>query len=125
MTEFEIESVKKVIINDLIQEDLETFLYTCRIGNTVSAIWVDGIIIILVLTPSSFTETGVKMHADGIRIYEQVIFVKYPKYTKTIKWNGGTYELALRSYKNFPRFKEFAKWIKSQPEWAMTPETTS
>ena len=39
MTEFEIESVKKVIINDLIQEDLETFLYTCRIGNTVSAIW--------------------------------------------------------------------------------------
>ncbi len=124
MTEFEIKSVNKVIINDLIQEDLETFLYTCRIGNTVSAIWVDGIIIILVLTPSSFTETDAKMHTDGIRIYEQVIFVKYPKYEKTIKWNGGTYELALRNYTNFARFREFARWIKSQPEWNIVPEKT-
>ena len=56
------------------------------------------------------------------KIYEKVVFVKYPKYTKTVKWNGGNFELGLRNYKNFPRFVELAKWIKTQPVWNETLE---
>lgn len=121
MTEFKIKPVKEVIVNDLIHDDLENFLHICRISQVQSAIWVDGIIILLVFFP--FTETSSKQHMGGIRNYERVAFVKYPKYTKTVKWNGGNYELPLRNYNNFPRFKEFAKWIKSQSEWNTTPET--
>ena len=120
MTEFKIKPVKEVIITDLFQEEIENFLYTCRIVGMQSAIWVEGMIMLLV--PSPATEKNVERYYEGIRIYERVVFVKYPKYTKTVKWNGGNYELALRNYKNYPRFREFGKWIKSQSAWKTTPE---
>jgi len=104
-----------MIVSDLVQEDLESFLYTCRISNIPNAIWVDGIIIILLFAENS--EKNTERLFNGLRLYERVIFVKYPKYSKTIKWNGGSYELALRNYKNFPRFVELANWIKTQPVW--------
>ena len=119
MTEFKIKPVKEVNVNDLVQDELEDFLYLCRISQVTSAIWVDGVIILLGIVP--FTETYAKIHAEGIRNYERVTFVKFPKYEKTVKWNGGNYELPLRNYSNFLRFKEFAKWIKSQPEWNTIP----
>lgn len=106
---------QRMIVSDLVQEDLESFLYTCRISNIPNAIWVDGIIIILLFAENS--EKNTERLFNGLRLYERVIFVKYPKYSKTIKWNGGSYELALRNYKNFPRFVELANWIKTQPVW--------
>ena len=115
MTEFKIKPVKEILITDLIQEDLENFLYISRVSNASSAIWVEGMIIGLL--PSPTTEKNVERYFEGTRIYERVVFVKYPKYTKTVKWNGGNYELALRNYKNIPRFVELAKWIKTQPVW--------
>jgi len=115
VTEFTIKPIKEIIINDLIQEDLESFLYTCRISGIPNAIWVDEIVIILVTADHS--EKNTERRYDGFRMYEKVIFVKYPKYSKTIKWNGGSYELGLRNYTNFPRFVELAWWIKTQPVW--------
>ena len=120
MTEFKINPVKEVIITDLNQDDLENFLYICRISGIHTAIWVEGMIILLVASPP--TEKNVERYFEGIRIYEKVIFVKYPKYTKTVTWNSGSYELPLRNYINIPRFRELAKWIKSQPIWKTTPE---
>lgn len=121
MTEFKIKPVKEILITDLVQEDLENFLYISRVSNASSAIWVEGMIIGLL--PSPTTEKNVERYFEGTRIYERVVFVKYPKYTKTVKWNGGSYELALRNYKNIPRFCELAKWIKTQPVWNETLET--
>ena len=123
MTEFRTEPVKEVIVNELIQEDIENFLHQSRIGGAISAMWVDGIIIALLT--ASLTESHAKKFLDGTRIYEKVIFVKYPKYTKSVKWNGGNYELALRNYKNNPRFVRFAKWIKSQSVWNVPLEVSS
>ena len=120
MTEFKIKPVKEVIVNDLNQEDLQNLLYICRISNISTAIWVEGMIIVLMSAPS--TGKNVERFFDGIRIYEKVFFVKYPKYTKTVKWNGGNYELPLRNYQNFSRFREFGRWIKSQSAWKTTPE---
>jgi len=120
MIEFKIKPVKEVLITDLIQDDLENFLYISRVSNASSAIWVEDMIIGLL--PSPTTEKNVERYFEGIRIYEKVVFVKYPKYTKTVKWNGGNFELGLRNYKNFPRFVELAKWIKTQPVWNETLE---
>ena len=120
MTEFRIKPIKEVLITDLIQDDLENFLYINRVINNSSAIWVEGMIIGLL--PSPATEKNVERYFEGTRIYEKVVFVKYPKYTKTVKWNGGTYELPLRNYMNMPRFRELAKWIKTQPVWETIPE---
>ena len=120
MTEFKIKPVEKVFITDLIQDELENFLYICRISNIPSAIWVEGMIILLV--PAIQTDKNVERQLEGSRIYEKVVFVKYPKYEQTVKWNGGIYELPLRNYKNLPRFRELAKWIKSQPVWKTKPE---
>ena len=115
LTLFTIKPVEEVLIADLIQDDLENFLYISRVSNASSAIWVEDMIIGLL--PSPTTEKNVERYFEGIRIYEKVVFVKYPKYTKTVKWNGGNFELGLRNYKNFPRFVELAKWIKTQPVW--------
>ena len=120
MTEFKMKPVKEVLITDLIHEEIENFLYMCRISNIPTAIWVEGIIILL--TPSMNTEKNVERQFEGIRMYDKLIFVKYPKYTKTVKWNGGIYELPLRNYMNIQRFRELAKWVKSQPVWETVPE---
>ena len=120
MTEFKIKPVKEVMITDLIQEDLQNFLYFCRISNVPTAIWVEGMI--LLIETSRMTEKNEERVFEGCRIYEKVVFVKYPKYTATTKWNGGNYDLPLRNYMNMPRFRELAKWIKSQPVWEITPE---
>ena len=69
-----------------------------------------------------FSDTLAKMSIKGIKYYEKLIFVKHPKYVKSVKWNGGNYELMLRNYDNHPRFKELAKWIKSQPAWKIKTE---
>jgi hypothetical protein len=115
LTVFTLKPVKEVIVTELVQEDLEIFLFSCRIGSVSNVIWVDGMIIILIL--STPTEKNVERYFEGYRIYEKIIFVKYPKYSKTVKWNGGSFELALKNYKNHPRFVELAKWIKTQSVW--------
>jgi hypothetical protein len=115
LTLFTIKPVEEVLIADLIQDDLENFLYISRVSNASSAIWVDGMII--GLHPSPPAEKNVERYFEGTRIYERVVFVKYPKYAKTVKWNGGIFELPLRNYKNISRFCELAKWIKTQPVW--------
>ena len=120
MTEFKLEPIQQMIIHDLIHDDLENFLYLNYVGNVISAISVEGIIIGLeaLVSHQISSEQSIK----NIKHYEKIVFVKYPKYTKSVKWNGGSYELVLRNYENYPRFVELAKWIKSQPIWKTTPE---
>lgn len=120
MTEFRIEPINEVIVNDLHQDSLDNFLYSYRCFGITTAIWVDGIIIQLVVNPK--TKLFQKYDLIGKRLYEQIIFVKYPEYTKTVKSGKENYEIALRNYNNFPRFRELVKWIKSQPIWKEIPE---
>ena len=120
MTEFKLEPIQQMIIHDLIHDDVENFLHVCYVGNVISAIWVDGIII--GLEPLASSQTDAEQSIKNLKYYEKMVFVKYSKYTKSVKWNGGNYELVLRNYENYPRFVELAKWIKSQPIWKTTPE---
>ncbi len=120
MTEFRIEPINEVIVTDLHQDSLDNFLYSYRCFGITTAIWVDGIIIQLVV--NSKNKLFEKYDLIGKRLYEQVIFVKYPEYKKTVKLGDENYEIALRNYNNFPRFRELAKWIKTQPVWETIPE---
>ena len=122
MTEFRMKPIKEVLVSEVVQERLENFLYTCRITNAPNAIWTEGMIILVF--PARATEKIVEREFEGNRIYELVVFVKYPQYSKTVKWNGGTFELPLRNYTNYPRFCELANWIKSQPVWNESGEET-
>ena len=116
MTEFISEPVKKVIIQDLVHESLDNFLYRCYTFDETSASWIDGMIILVFEEQSNF-EIGFEKSINGIRYYERVLFVKYPKYAKSIKWNGGNFEILLRNDSNYCQLKKLATWIKSQPEW--------
>ncbi len=120
MIEFKLEPIKQMIITNLVQESLEIFLYHKYTFSRIVSIWIDGMIIEL----SSYTSCNqeYKDMTNGISYYEELIFVKYPKYTKSVRWNGGNYELMLLNYNNDPRYKALAKWIKSQPIWKTTPE---
>ena len=120
MTKFKIEPINEVIVTDLHQDSLDNFLYSYRCFGIATAIWVDGIIIQLVV--NSKNKLFEKYDLIGKRLYEQVIFVKYPEYKKTVKLGDENYEIALRNYNNFPRFRELAKWIKTQPVWETIPE---
>ena len=120
MTEFKLEPIKQVIIHDLVQENLDNFLYDCVAWSTTKLKWVDGII--LDFTALHSHEELAKKSIRGIKYYEKLTFVKFPKYSKRIKWNGGNYEIILLNYTNNQRFRELAKWIKSQPVWKLDPK---
>jgi hypothetical protein len=115
MTIFTIKPIKEVMVSELIQESLENFLYTCKIVGVHNAIWAQGMIILVM--PAKATDKIAERQLNGSRFYELVVFVKFPKYAKSVAWNGGTFELPLRDYTNYPRFCEFADWVKQQPEW--------
>ena len=121
--EFKIEPIRQLIIQDLVHEDIENYLYHCYVTSSISKIWVDGMIV----DPRNFTygDQEYKDMANGLKYYAKLVFVKLPKYTKSVKWNGGNYELVLLNYNNNPRFKKLAKWIKVQPAWKATPERIS
>lgn len=120
MTEFKLEPMKQVIIQDIIHQDIDVFLHQCYVNTEIYARWVDGMIITFRML-STYPDAYKDLIA-GIRYYESLTFVKYPKYIKSVKWNGGNYELMLLDYSNNPRFTALAKWIKSQPIWETTPE---
>ena len=44
MTEFKIKLVKEVLITDLFQDELENFLYICRIGSILNSVIVFSLI---------------------------------------------------------------------------------
>jgi len=120
MTEFKLEPIKQVIIHDLVHESLDNFLQQCATLGITFVRWVDGMMIYFSFLISDVE--AYKKSIEGIKYYEKVIFVKVPKYSEKVKWNGGNFEVALLNYNNYPRFRELAKWIKSQPIWKSKPE---
>ena len=120
MTEFVFEPLKKIIIQNIIHETLADFIHQCYARRQTECIWVDGMILDM-----KFFMTGDGAYAkmsDGVKYWEKLSFVKFPKYTKSVKWNGGNYELIILKYTNNTRHKQLAKWIKSQPIWKTIPE---
>ncbi|MEX0862543.1 hypothetical protein [Nitrosopumilus sp.] len=120
MTTFKHEPINQLIIQDLVHESLENFLNHQYVLSNSTGRWVDGLIIDL--SAVRYGEQQYKNMTNGIKYYEKLVFVKYPKFTKSVKWSGSNYELMLLNYNNNTRFRELATWIKSQPIWKINPE---
>ena len=120
MTEIKFEPIKQIMIQEITQEERENFLYRCYVRGALTRTWVDGIILELGGITSGNSEY-IDM-TKGKEYYEHLVFVKLPKYKKTIKWNSANYELILINQNNNSKLREIAKWIKSQPEWKKIPE---
>jgi len=123
MTECTHEPYEKIIIKNLVQENLETFLYECYVNKFNEVFWADGM---MMLTRKFIFGAGKKEYEDmvkGTRYFEKITFVKLPKYVRSLKWkDGGSYDLKLLNYNNDTKFREIAKWIKTQPIWNTAPE---
>jgi len=117
------EPIKKLIIHDLVHESLDNFLHVSVASRLRYIIWVDGILIAYIALNES--EGFFEKSLEGIKIWEKLMFAKYPKYSETIKWNGGHYEIPLLNYNSNKRYSDLAKWLKSQPIWKSNPEVTT
>ena len=124
MTEFLHEPFEKIIVKNLVNEDLDNFIYQRLPHSSPEVFWVDGMIISI---PKLRYGAGEKEYDDmvtGIQYFEKVVFIKLPKYTLSVTWHDGVDYLRLLNYSNNAKFKELAKWIKSQPIWNTVPEKT-
>ena len=123
MTEFTHEPFEKIIIKNLVHENLENFLYNCYVQQLSQVFWVDGMIL---LTSNSSFGVGEKEYDNmikGTKYFEKITFVKLPKYVPSLKWkDGGSYDLKLLNYNNDSKYRKLAKWIKTQPIWNTVPE---
>ena len=120
MTEFKLDPIKLVIIRELIHESLDNFIHTSVATGGTVRYWIDGIIIDTDISRAD--EEPFKKSILGTEYYDRVVFVKYPEYTKKIRWDGGNYEIALVDCTNYVTMRELAKWIKSQPVWKSDPK---
>ena len=122
MTEFLHEPFEKIIVKNLVHEDLDNFIYQRLPHSSPEVFWVDGMIISI---PKLRYGAGEKEYDDmvkGIQYFEKVVFIKLPKYTLSVTWHDGVDYLRLLNYSNNAKFKELAKWIKTQPIWNTVPE---
>jgi len=125
MVEFEHEPIQKIIVKNLVHENLDNLLYECYVQRYKEVFWVDGM---MIWKRKFIRFAGEKEYEDmkkGTQYFEKITFVKLPKYVPSLKWkDGGEYDLRLLNYNNNSKFKELAKWIKTQPIWNTTPEAS-
>ncbi len=123
MTELIHEPFEKIIIKNLVHENLETFLYECYVKKPKEVFWVDGM---MILVTKFIYGAGKREYDDmvkGTKYFEKITFVKLPKYVASLKWkDGGSFDLKLLNYNNDKKFRDIAKWIKTQPIWNTEPE---
>ena len=125
MTRFQHEPFKKIIIKNLVHEDLDNLIHQCIHRKTLDVYWVNGMIIYI---PTLFYGAGKQEYENmvkGIQYFQKVVFAKIPKYTQSIAQKNCVNYVRLLNYSNNIKFKELAKWIKSQPEWNEKPEGSS
>jgi len=121
MTEIKLEPIKQIVIQELIHENFENLMHYYIACQASWAIWVDGIIIDVVRYDSD--EEEFKKALDGIEVFKRITFVKFPKYTKMIKWDSvGMYEIPMINHSNSQKSSTLAKWIKTQPIWNQAPK---
>jgi len=116
-----LEPFKQIIIQDLFQENFDNFMHYSVACETRWILWVDGMILDAARYDGGAEE--LKKALDGIEIYKRVTFVKFPKYTRMLKWNsGGLYEIPLLNWTSSQKYSSIAKWVKTQPIWNESPK---
>jgi len=124
MTTFEHEPYKKVIIKNLVHENLENFITQCNTRWQKDVFWVNGMIIAIPRVKYYDSEKEYDDMTNGIQYFEKVIFAKFLKYTPNLAQKNCVGCIQVLDYSNNIKFKELAKWIESQTIWNTVPEKT-
>ena len=122
MTKFSHEPFEKIIIKNLVHEDLDNLIHQVVSNRGYSTYWVNGMIIYI---PTLIFAAGKQEYEDmkkGIQYFQKVVFAKFPKYVSSIAQKNCANHITLKNYNNNYKIKELANWIESQPIWNMVPE---
>ena len=124
MTEFQFEPYQKIIVKNLVHENLENLISQCNYRRQPEVFWVNGMIISI---PKLIYAAGEKEYdnmMNGVQYYEKVVFVKSPKHVSNITRKNCVDYVRVLDYSNNNKIKELANWIESQPIWNTVPEKT-
>ena len=122
MTEFLHEPIEKIIVKNLIHENLDNLISQCNQQFRPQVFWVNGMIISIPRIIVGADEKKYDHLVKGVQYFEKVVFVKFPIPVTNIAPTNSPEPIQLLNYSNNNKFKEFAKWIKSQPVWNETLE---
>ena len=124
MTKFQHEPFQKIIVKNLVHEDLDNFIHQVSSSREHLAYWVNGIIIYI---PTLIFGAGKQQYKDmekGIQYFQKIVFAKFPKYVPSVTQKNCVNYITLLNYRNNNKFKELASWIESQYIWKTIPEPT-
>ena len=122
MTKFIHEPFEKIIVKNLVHEDLDNLIHQCLSRDRPEVFWVNGMII---ATKKLIFGAGKKEYDNmekGIQYFEKISFVKFPKYVSSITQKDCVKYVRVLDYSNNNKFKELSNWIESQPIWKTIPE---
>ena len=122
MTKFIHEPFEKIIVKNLVHEDLDNLIHQCLSRDKPEVFWVNGMII---ATKKLIFGAGKKEYDNmekGIQYFEKISFVKFPKYVSSITQKDCVKYVRVLDYSNNNKFKELSNWIESQPIWKTIPE---
>jgi len=124
MTKFQHEPIEKIIVKNLVHENIENLISECNYHRQAGVLWTNGIILLI---PRLNYGGGEKKYDDmkkNVQYLEKVVFVKCPKYVTTITKKNCVDYVRVLDYSNNNKINELANWIQSQPIWKTIPEPT-
>ena len=124
MTEFLHEPIEKIIVKNLIHENLDNLISQCNQQFRPQVFWVNGMIISIPRIIVGADEKKYDHLVKGVQYFEKVVFVKFPKYAASITKKNCVDYVRLLDYSNNNKFNELANWIESQPIWNTVPVKT-
>ena len=122
MTKFIHEPFEKIIVKNLVHEDLDNLIHQCLSRDKPEVFWVNGMIIAIKKLIFGAGKKEYDNMEKGIQYFEKISFVKFPKYVSSITQKDCVEYVRVLDYSNNNKFKELSNWIESQPIWKTIPE---
>ena len=122
MTKFQHEPFEKIIVKNLVHEDLDNLIHQCLSRDKPEVFWVNGMIIAIKKLIFGAGKKEYDNMEKGIQYFEKISFVKFPKYVSSITQKDCVKYVRVLDYSNNNKFKELSNWIESQPIWKTIPE---
>ena len=124
MSKFSHEPIEKIIVKNLVHENIDNLISQCNYRRQPEVFWVNGMIISIPKLIYANGEIEYKNMMNSVQYYEKIVFVKFPKYVSNITRKNCVDYVRVLDYSNNNKFKELANWIESQPIWKTIPEPT-
>ena len=124
MTKFLFEPIEKIIVKNLVHENIDNLISQCNHRRQIDVFWVNGMIIAIPKLIWAAGDSEYENMMNGVQYFEKVVFVKFPKYKPNITQRKCVDYVRVLDYSNNNKIKELSNWIESQPIWKTVPEPT-